>query len=66
MSSVNHLRAQNTRRRPNEVIIDLSIHEQHAQAAAMGMAEQLADPAGREYIAAEFGGMTNRKMLRPL
>ncbi|PTR06160.1 hypothetical protein C8R32_1126 [Nitrosospira sp. Nsp5] len=37
----------------------LSVHEQHAQAAAIiGMAERLEDLASREYIAAKFGGMT--------
>ena len=37
----------------------LSGHEQHAQAAAIiGIAEQLGDPACREYITARFGGMT--------
>jgi len=36
-----------------------SVHEQHAQAAAIiGIAERLPDPACREYIAARFGGMT--------
>lgn len=59
MSSVNHMREQSARPMPNEAILDLSIHEQHAQAAAIiGMAERLADPAAREYIAARFGGIT--------
>src|SRR5688572_29645902 len=59
MSGANHMREQNTRRVPPEAIQGLSIHEQHAQAAAIiGMAERLEDPAGREYIAARFGGMT--------
>ena len=59
MSSVNHMREQNTRRMPNEAIMDLSVHEQHAQAAAIiGMAERLNDAAGREYVAARFGDMT--------
>jgi hypothetical protein len=41
------------------LLAELSLHEQHAQAAAIiGMAERLEDPACREYIAARFGGMT--------
>jgi len=35
------------------------VREQQAQAAAIiGMAERLQDAAGREYIAAQFGGIT--------
>ena len=59
MSGANRMREQNTRRAPPEAIVGLSVHEQHAQAAAIiGMAERLADPVSREYIAARFGGMT--------
>lgn len=53
------MREQPTRHTPPEAIQGLSVHEQHAQAAAIiGMAERLEDPAAREYIAAWFGGMT--------
>lgn len=59
MSSVNHMRERLSRPAPPQAILGLSTHEQHAQAAAIiGMAERLADPASREYIAARFGGMT--------
>jgi hypothetical protein len=59
MSSANRMREQPTRHSPPEAIQGLSVHEQHAQAAAIiGMAERLPDPACREYIAARFGGMT--------
>lgn len=59
MSGANRMREQNTRRDPPEIIAGLGVHEQHAQAAAIiGMAERLEDPAGREYIAARFGGLT--------
>jgi hypothetical protein len=43
----------------NILLSRLSGHEQRAQAAAIiGIAEQLGDPACREYITARFGGMT--------
>jgi hypothetical protein len=43
----------------NSLLSHLSVHEQHAQAAAIiGVAERLEDPACREYIAARFGGRT--------
>lgn len=43
----------------NPLLSHLSVHEQHAQAAAIiGIAERLEDPACREYIAARFGGKT--------
>jgi len=59
MSSANRMREQPTRRSPPEAIQGLSVHEQHAQAAAIiGMVERLPDPASQEYIAARFGGMT--------
>jgi hypothetical protein len=59
MSSVNYMGGQNTRSMPNEAIMDLSVHEQHAQAAIIiGMVERLPDPTAREYLSARFGGMT--------
>lgn len=59
MSGINRMRKEPARGMPNETIVGLSVHEQHAQAAAIiGMAERLGDPAGREYIAARFGGVT--------
>lgn len=58
MSSANRMREQPTPHSPPEAIQGLSVHEQHAQAAAIiSMAERLADPAGREYIAARIGGL---------
>ena len=58
MSGINRMRKESARGMPNETIVGLSVHEQHAQAAAIiGMAKRLDDPAGSEYIAARFGGM---------
>ena len=43
----------------NLLLSHLSVHERHAQAAAIiGIAERLQDPARREYIVARFGGIT--------
>lgn len=59
LSGANRMREEMGRRMPPEAIQGLSIHEQHAQAAAIiGIAERLPDPACREYIAARFGGQT--------
>ncbi|MBN9126493.1 MAG: hypothetical protein J0I90_02745 [Nitrosospira sp.] len=59
LSGANRMREEHGRRMPPEAIQGLSVHEQHAQAAAIiGIAERLPDPACREYIAARFGGMT--------
>jgi hypothetical protein len=67
MSGANRMREQNTRRAPPEAIQGLSVHEQHAQAAAIiGMVERLPDPACREYIAARFGGMTGAEHVTML
>ncbi|SOD42390.1 hypothetical protein [Nitrosovibrio sp. Nv4] len=59
LSSVNAMCGTPRRSGQNLLLSHLSVHEQHAQAAAIiGIAERLEDPAYREYIAARFGGMT--------
>lgn len=46
MSGINRMRKESARGMPNETIVGLSVHEQHAQAAAIiGMAERLDDPS---------------------
>lgn len=59
LSSVNGMYGPPRRSGQNPLLSHLSVHEQHAQAAAIiGVAERLEDPACRQYIAARFGGMT--------
>jgi hypothetical protein len=67
LSGANRMREQSMRGIPPEAIQGLSVHEQHAQAAAIiGMAERLPDPACREYIAARFGGQTGAEHVTML
>jgi len=56
MSGINHMRQSPTKGAPNDLLINFSVHDRHAQAALIiGLIEGLADQAERQYIKARFG-----------
>jgi hypothetical protein len=58
MSGINHMRQTPTKGTPNELLINFSVHDRHAQAALIiGLIDGLRDQAEQQYIKARFGRM---------
>ena len=65
ISAINDMRQGRAICGDNFLLMNLTAQEAHGQASQIvGMVDRLPDPAGREYIAARFGGRTERSEIR--
>jgi|GEM_PF-2108338 len=67
MSGINHMRQSPTKGAPNDLLINFSVHDRHAQAALIiGLIDGLHDQAEREFIKARFGRVISDEAISAL
>ncbi len=67
LSSIYHMRRSLYKSMPNLLLLDLTTHDRHGQAALIiGMVEKLHSPEAREYIGAWFGRKLSQDDMKVL